>query len=242
MSYGALAQNNTSVKKLNKKWLKQVNKGDSSIVLLYKFEAPILFNGRLTNATDTVTAPFDQLKVYANKVKKVETIAEAQHVKGHAIQMQQCIPNLSDKPNAIKLTAWEFREKEYHKAFEIIDTTNVDSSMVFYHIDTFRSQWQTLANKGSYKELVKKLYSEDAIYYYRDSTFITNNDLSRQFNYMKGNDWFARINPTSTIALNNSTVVEFGNYYSRKRKTLYIFVWQRVKNTNEWLIVQNFEF
>jgi len=242
LSCSVFAQNNTSVDKLNRRWLKQVNKGDSTITLLYKHTTTIILNGRLTNATDTITKPFEQLKNYSNKLKKLEVVASEEHTRKHIIQLQRVVPNLDGKAKAVVLTAWEFKEEEYHKSFEIIDTTNIDSSLAFNHIDSCRNQWQRLANKGSYKQLTKELYSPDATYYYKDSTFNGHDLLNKKFGYMKGSDWFARVKPTSVVTLDKGTVVEFGKYYSRKRKTLYVFVWQRVKNTNEWLITHNFEF
>lgn len=141
-----------------------------------------------------------------------------------------------NRENFIGLVIWKIENEKIIREFEFTKESNSD----FNNIDTTninerRKFWIKLCNENNSSNLVKELYSSNAIYYNHKPIIKGANDLTKEYNYMNDKSYNLKLKPIIVKPVNKNFVFEIGQC-SGSYNGKYILVWEK-NSAGKWKII-----
>ncbi|MEM7186132.1 MAG: hypothetical protein AAF466_05690 [Bacteroidota bacterium] len=115
-----------------------------------------------------------------------------------------------------------------------------DGEVDLSDISKARSLWMELCNSHKANELVKQLYTYDAIYYNRGRILRGYDQLSKEYGYMNNPSYSLELHPLLVQPVNESTVFEMGKC-SGSYNLPYLLIWKK-QDDGSWKIYMDSNF
>ncbi|NAS12033.1 YybH family protein [Poritiphilus flavus] len=104
-------------------------------------------------------------------------------------------------------------------------------------IETRREDWMKLCNAHKAEELVKELYTENAIYYNHKPVVIGHLDIAREYAYMNQENYSLKLTPLIRGPVDENLAFEIGQC-SGSYGGKYVLIWQKGPE-GEWRILMD---
>lgn len=123
------------------------------------------------------------------------------------------------------------------RELEFIARAAPTDSTIQQAIDKRRAEWIRLCNAHNAAELVKELYSANAMYYNHKPLVIGHDAIIEDYQYMNEEKYSLTLTPIAVELVTNRLAYEIGQC-SGSYGGKYMLVWQKDK-TGQWSIVMD---
>ena len=215
----------------NTNWIKAINSSNISTI-----EKEYASNAIKVISADSILESAQQIaNYYQSKKTKITTTAslfsvEASKEKG--IHYEIISYKDKDLEEYVQIVIWKLENGEAQRVFEFTEKRNSETEKVdTQEIDQKRNLWITLCNENSAENLVKQLYTNNAIYYNHKPLVKGEKELIKEYAYMNNPDYNLSLQRLKLEVVNANYVFEIGQCggsYNGK----YILVWKKQVNGN----------
>ncbi len=210
------------------KWLTLFNTEVDRIGTIYTEDA-LLFSptGNRIEGQEEIQSYFTDLASQDIRVDSVGTIQKVQADPRHQYDYEIGTYTNSEGQSFVQLIIWRVNEEESLKELEVISTEHTSTADTS-GINAARNLWMELCNKHDAAQLVKEVYTADALYYNHKPLVIGTESITKEYAYMNDPKYSLQLQPIIVKPVNDSTAYEIGQCsgaYGGK----YVFVWKKVE-------------
>lgn len=215
----------------NEQWRQKINSGAQDLGKLYTENAvKVHLDGKLLEGQDKIQEYYN---AHPHQIKSISSIKSITAVLDSTIVYEIGRFTTSDQKEFSHLILWReengmlLRELELVASIEKIE--DLEAKM-----DKQRADWMTLCNAHNAKDLVTKLYTENALYYNHRPMIIGQEAIIGEYGYMNNPDYQLTLSPMVFESVNESLAFEIGQC-SGSYPGNYVLVWQK-NISGEWRI------
>lgn len=124
------------------------------------------------------------------------------------------------------IIAWKKTEGQWLKELEVLHPKANNPMVNRFLIEMIRKDWMKYANAHQPDELVKKVYTKDAVYLQDGIMHKGTSSIVEQYQYMKNSDWQIDLTAKEVLLVDHDIVFEIGEYHNPE-KGHYLLVWKK---------------
>ncbi|MEO6347962.1 MAG: hypothetical protein ABIO60_08630 [Aquaticitalea sp.] len=173
--------------------------------------------------------------IHNNSIISIESLFSVEANIGRRINYELVKYKTESLKDYIQLVIWRLEDEKIIREFEFTKESTLESTKVdTTNISEKRKLWIELCNTHNSENLVKQLYSKNAIYFNHKPIVKGIKDLIKEYDYMNNKDYTLNLQPLKLEVVNADFAIEIGQCigsYNGK----YILVWKKQADGN-WKI------
>lgn len=118
------------------------------------------------------------------------------------------------------------KDAEGLRALEFYTEGDLNHELDYGEIDAARKKWMLLCNQHNAAELVKQLYTKNAIYYNHKPVVVGTESIAEEYGYMNNPDYRLKLVPLTVDPANKNIVFEIGQC-SGSYNGKYVLIWKK---------------
>ena len=223
------------------KWLAMFNKKLTPEILeMYHSNAGVDYGNGFYHSRMDIFTSLVELKSEIDGILTFESIAVEQVREGQSLEIG-VLKDQNAQAKFLTVTGWREVEGKMVKESEFIWAVSQSQLGSNSAIDMKRDEWVKYSNQHEPEQLVQTVYHSDALYFNNGQLSRGHSEVSERYSYMNYPKWQIELIPKSTVIGDDVYAFEIGTYVSTG-KGIYVLVWQKFPDSNEWLATYDFNF
>jgi ketosteroid isomerase-like protein len=162
-----------------------------------------------------------------NKITAIESLFKVVVSKERQINYELVSYTTEDLKEYVQIIIWSVENGQVKRAFEFTERSSPEAqSTDTNEIADRRRLWIELCNANNAENLIKKLYTTDAIYFNHKPIVKGTEALIVEYDYMNNKDYTLNLQPLKVKMVNANIAFEIGQC-SGSYKGKYILVWKK---------------
>lgn len=212
-------------------WVGAINNNNTNTLeKMYASNAiKVISEDSIINSSSQIAKYYE---IHKNKITSIESLFNVEANKGRHINYELVKYKTESLKEYIQLVIWRLEDKKVIREFEFTEMSSLGAIKVDTNeIVVRRKLWIELCNANNSENLVKQLYSPNAIYFNHKPIVKGIEDLIREYDYMNNKAYTLNLQPLKLEVVNADFVYEIGQCngsYNGK----YVLIWKKQSDGN----------
>lgn len=214
-------------------WVEAVNR--KNIYSIKDFYLPESI--KIISSDSKLSGPTEIAEYYAlhsDDIKSISSIYLVKASKEKNINYELIKYETQNGRSYAELLIWRLKNGNKYREFEFVSEVSEETNNNEEPITKRRNLWVELCNTHNPKNLVNTLYSSNSIYFNHKPIINGQENLIKEYSYMKDENYKLTLNPLKMFFVNDKLVYEIGQCEGTY-KGKYILVWKK-ESDGEWRV------